>query len=67
MHACNTAGVASKVAAQVAMSMGVVVWLSVLEGGGYKSVLSYVGAKNISRVTIVEGDVEEHSILVSGV
>ena len=41
----------------------VVVWLSVLEGGGYKSVLSYVGVNNISRVAIVEGDVDEHSTL----
>ena len=42
---------------------GVVVWLSVWEGGGYKSVLSSVGANNIYRVAIVEGDVDEHSTL----
>ena len=46
---------------------GVVQWLSVLEGGGYKSVLSYVGANNIYRVAIVEGDVDEHTALAAGV
>ena len=45
---------------------GVVVWLSVLEGGGYKSVLSSVGANNIYRVAI-EGDVDEHTALAAGV